>query len=170
MPRYEYECALSGVTAPGEVVYEKDGLDDLPAGWVKITFQRRVANPKYVLIQQVKNVMLEALVSRFPENTRQAQEAAIRLQVEAQYYVLERDTPPYYTEEESVYVSSPEESEDVAEALNEARELLGFDDGDADDEDDDEDVDVATVEPDPEPEPAPVAKPKKPKAKVEPIP
>jgi len=170
MPKYEYECALSGITAPGGVVFEKDGLDDVPDGWVTVTFKRRISNPKYALIQQVKNLMVEALVARFPEPARAAQETAIRLQVDAQYYAIEKDTEPYFTEVDTVYISSPEESEDVAEALNEARELLGFDDGDdgggtnEDVEEDEDEVaeEAAEVEPPP--------KPKKPRVKVEPIP
>tara|TARA_Y100000310_G_scaffold40767_1_gene38233 strand:- start:2143 stop:2607 length:465 start_codon:yes stop_codon:yes gene_type:complete len=123
---YEYECALSGLIAPGGVPFEGDGLDDLPAGWTEVRMSRRVMNPKWVLIQQVKQAMVEGLKTQFPEAVQDAQAVAIRLQVDAQFWGLEQETSTYITEMETVYLAPPEMSEDVAASVNEARELLGL--------------------------------------------
>ena len=123
---YEYECALSGLVGSGRVHFADDGLDDLPAGWVEVKMTRRSFNPKWVLIQQVKRAMIEGLSQQFPEAVQEAQQVAIRLQVDAQFYLMEQDTPPYLTEVETVYLAPPEMSEDVAASVNEARELLGL--------------------------------------------
>jgi hypothetical protein len=124
--KYEYECALSGVTVPGEMPHAGDGLDDLPQGWFEVRLSRRTVNPKWLLIQNVKEAMLNALLSQYPKEVKQAQEVAIRLQLEAQFFALESATTPYLTDVETVYMSPPESSEDVAEAVNEVREMLGL--------------------------------------------
>lgn len=135
--KYEYECALSGITVPGELAYAEDGLDDLPQGWFEVKLSRRAPNPKWVLIQQVKRAMLGALISQYPKEVRDAQEVAVRLQLDAQFFGIENATPPYITEVETVYLSPPGLSEDVADAVNQLRDLIGLeplDDGDEDDE------------------------------------
>lgn len=153
MPKYEYECALSGITAAGQLVYAKDGLDDMPPYWIEVKLTRRFPNPEYVAIQQLKAAQIEgtlaqlqAQMAQLPEVVQQAQNAAIRLQVKAQFFALESSIEPYITESESVWISPPEANEEVAEALAEVKELLGFDsDGDGgslqdeDEEDDEED-------------------------------
>ncbi len=126
MSRYEYECALSGLVAPGSLSFDEDGLEDIPAGWSEVKLSRRVFNPKWVLIQQVKKAMIEGLLRQYPEAAKAGQEVAIRLQVDAQFYLMEQDTPPYITEVETVYLAPKELSEDVAEAYNQAREMLGL--------------------------------------------
>lgn len=125
---YEYECALSAIRAEGGGFFEADGLEDLPAGWTEVKLSRRHFNPRWVAIQQVKRAMLERLTSQFPESAQTAgQRAAVQLQVEAQFHSLEQATPMYLTEVETVYLAPPETAEEVAEAYNEARELLGLD-------------------------------------------
>jgi hypothetical protein len=140
--KYEYECALSGVVAAGQVPYEEDGLYDLPAGWTEVKMSRRMFNPKWVLIQQVKEAMVKGLTSQFPEAAQAGQGVAIQLQVDAQFFGMEQETPVYLTEVETVYLAPPEMSEDVAESVNQARELLGLeprsDDEDNLDEDEEE--------------------------------
>ena len=148
--KYEYECALSGITVPGELAYAEDGLDDMPQGWFEVKLSRRAPNPKWVLIQHVKRAMLEALISQYPKEVQAAQGTAVRLQLDAQFFGLENATPPYVTEVETVYLSPPALSEDVADAVNQLRELIGLDplEEDADEDDEDEEVveKVAAVE------------------------
>lgn len=124
--QYEYECALSGIVTPGELSYDGDDLGDLPVGWIEVRMTNRVLNPQYVLIQQIKKAMADSLMSQYPEEVREAQGVAIRVQIDAQFYQMERDTPPYLTEAEVLYLAPPEVSEDVAEAVNKVRELLGL--------------------------------------------
>lgn len=137
MPKYEYECSLSGITSPGDMPHAEDGLDDLPVGWFELRLSRRVPNPKWVLIQQVKEAMVSALISQYPPEVREAQEVAIRVQLEAQFFAMENATSPYITDVETIYLSPPESSEDVAEAIDSLRETVGlppFEEGDDDDE------------------------------------
>lgn len=149
---YEYECALSAIRAEGGAFFDSDGLEDLPAGWTEVKLSRRHFNPRWVAIQQVKRAMLERLTAQYPESAQtQGQRLAVQLQVDAQFHGLESSTPMYLTEVETVYLAPPETAEEVAEAYNQARELLGLDpvmlqeatsdeheadvDGDEDDED-----------------------------------
>jgi len=125
--RYEYECALSGIVSPGGMSFAPDKLEDLPPGWTEVKLSRRVYNPKWVLIQQVKRAMIEGLLTQYPEAAKAGQGVAIRLQVDAQFYMLEKDTDAFSTEVEIVYLAPKELSEDVEEAYNKARDLLGLD-------------------------------------------
>jgi hypothetical protein len=135
---YEYECALSGIVAPGELKFDKDGLGDLPQGWTEVRLSRRYFNPKWVLIQQVKDAMVRGLIAQFDEGSQQAQQVAIRLQIDSQFFALEQDTPVYLTETETVYLSSPNLSPEVAEEYNKARELLGLEPVEPEDEEEEE--------------------------------
>ena len=127
---FDYECALSGITAQGSLYHEADGLDDLPPGWIQISFQRRTPNPQYALLQEVKRSMVEGMASQipedYPEDIVEAHMRAIAMQVEAQFIGLESKTPPYITYEEEIYVAPPESNEVVREAVNEVRESLGL--------------------------------------------
>jgi len=127
---FDYECALTGITAQGTQYHEADGLDDLPPGWIQISFQRRAPNPQYILLQQVKNSMIEGMAAQvpddYPADIVEAHIRAIGMQVEAQFIGLESKTPPYITYEEEIYVAPPESNEVVREAVNEVRENLGL--------------------------------------------
>jgi len=127
---FDYECALTGITAQGTQYYEADGLDDLPPGWIQISFQRRAPNPQYAMLQQVKDSMIEGMASQipqdYPEDVVEAHVRVITMQVEAQFIGLESKTPPYITYEEEIYVAPPESNEVVREAVNEVRENLGL--------------------------------------------
>ena len=158
--QYEYECALSGIVTPGELSYDGDELHDLPVGWIEVRMSRRVLNPQYVLIQQIKSAMAESLIGQYPEEIREAQGIAIRVQIDAQFYGMEQETPPYLTEAETVYLAPPEVSEDVAEAVNQVREMLGLEPLEA------EEVEEEQEEPPAKKVPAKKAPAKKAKAKT----
>jgi hypothetical protein len=125
VPMKEFECALTGVTeaaVPSEV---SDGLDTLPVGWTKVTIARRAYNPKWLMIQQVKEAMIEGLMSQFPPDIQDLQRMAVALQVEAQFHAIEKDTPVYVKDvDDVVYLS---DSGDLVESINEMRALLGLD-------------------------------------------
>ena len=160
-----FECSLSGVRAEGEFHFDKDNLGDLPVGWLQVTIKRRSFNPQWIAIQQAKEtavkVMLASIPSKVPAEVRAMQENMVRMQQEAQYYALEKDTPVYFTTEEVIYIADPVGSAELTGALNEARAALGLDpmnagdetqrgqdtqadgeDDDLDDEDEDEDEDA----------------------------
>lgn len=121
---YEYECAISGVKAPG--IHESDEeLDDLPLGWTRITIQRRLPNPEYVALQQVKSATVEGVLLQVQEEHRAEQRPFVTLQVEAQFRALQNDTPPFLVDVQDVLFIS--ESSDVNEALNDVRQQLGLD-------------------------------------------
>lgn len=131
---FEYECALSGLTAPGGDSYEGDGLDDLPEGWIEVRMTRRFPNPHFMAITETKRGLaaaaLQGIMAQMPENApaelRLAQEVAISLQLDAQFFLLEQNTPPYLTETEVVYLADPEMSKAVKSAVNTLREMVGL--------------------------------------------
>jgi len=123
---YEYECALSGLTEGGSIPFDADDLDDLPAGWTELRFSRRIFNPRWVMIQHTKKAMVEGLLLQVPEENREQSRVSVQLQVDANFYGLEADTPMYLTEVETVYLSPPEANEQVAEAYNTLRQDLGL--------------------------------------------
>ena len=122
--RYEYECALSGLVAPGGVESDTDGLGDLPIGWTKITVQRRRVNPAWMMIQQVKEAMVENVRKQMAPDIWATQGMAVAVQVEAQLHGLENDTPMFVTDvEDVVYLS---DSDAIEDSVNELREELGL--------------------------------------------
>ena len=143
---FEYECALSGITAQGAENYDGDGLEDLPPGWVQVTMTRRMLNPRYLALMQTKEGLIQGAMqmatSQLPDDVPpeilQGQETAIRLQIDAQFFLLERDTAPYITESEVVFLAPPEKSEAVLKNVNQVREMLGMDALDDDDEEDED--------------------------------
>lgn len=124
--RYEYECAMTGVTQEGSPVpsEDEDGLDDLPIGWTKIHVQRRQLNPEWIAIQQVKEAALNGILMQLPEEVREAQRPLMSIQVRAQFHALEASIDPYVIDvDDVIYIS---DSEEATEAGNEVRELLGL--------------------------------------------
>lgn len=126
MSQFEYECALSGLSGAGGPHFTLDDLDDLPPGWTEVRLSRRMYNPKWVAIQRTKQGMIAALLAQLPEGAGIDQQVSIRLQVEASFHGLEKDTPMYLTDVETVYLAPPETAEELLEAYNEARQSLGL--------------------------------------------
>lgn len=144
---FEYECALTGVVEPGGQSSDSDGLDDLPVGWTKIAITRRQYNPKWLLIQQVKDAMVEGLIQQFPPEMQDLQRYAVMVQVEAQFHGLEKDTPMYAADvEDVVYLSDTGE---IVETINEFRDTLGLPvlPDEDEDEDEDDEIEEAAAEP-----------------------
>tara|TARA_Y100000034_G_scaffold136418_1_gene212767 strand:- start:166 stop:711 length:546 start_codon:yes stop_codon:yes gene_type:complete len=127
---FDYECALTGITSEGSKFHEEDRLDDLPPGWLQVSFKRRAVNPEYMALQQVKQSMVEGLMSQVPEDYPDEivgmQFQAISMQVEAQFHAMESSISPYITYEEEVFVAPPESNDVVLEAVNEVRESFGL--------------------------------------------
>ena len=138
---YEYECALSGLTTEGGAMFNADDLADLPVGWTEVSFSRRAFNPKWVAIQQVKKAMVSGLMTQMGDEVNASQRMAVSLQVDAQFFSLEKATPMYFTEVETVYLAPPETDPQVAEAYDELRETLGLELASADEEEEDDDAD-----------------------------
>jgi hypothetical protein len=148
----DYICAITGSLSDNETPVTETG----PLGWVKITIERQVPNPEYAQLQAFKMAVAEqqfqAVKEQLPEGDAQA-EAEVRMGIDfsirAQYAALEATIEEYTSQYEEVYISTPEEDEDVLEVLNEIRDSLGLldgqipeaDDEDEDDGDDDDDAD-----------------------------
>jgi hypothetical protein len=130
MSQYDYECALSGLTQEGADFFD-DEMGDLPAGWTKVTLQKRSYNPKWLMIQQVKQMAIQGLLQHVPPELQKTQAWALSLQVEAQFHHLESSTPQFITDEDVAYIS---DDGSVVESYNELRDMLGLDPVD-DDED-----------------------------------
>jgi|LakMenEpi03Aug12_release.lakeMendotaPanAssembly.Ray.scaffolds.fasta_scaffold758296_2 hypothetical protein len=125
-----YECALSGVRSAPGVLYEADGLDDIPPGWVQVSFRRRLPNPDYVLVQEAKRDMINGALASVPANVpdevRVRQKRLIELQVESQFAGVERGIAPFVLVEEIAVIAPPEDNEDLLEAVNAMRTDLGL--------------------------------------------
>ena len=125
-----YECAMSGMRVePGEY-YDKDGLDDIPEGWIKISFKRRLTNSEWMNLQEAKNDLMEAALSQLPPGQPKAvvarQRNMIKYQVNSQFSGLEQKIEPFVMYEEAVFISPPEDNEDILEAVNSMRRDLGM--------------------------------------------
>lgn len=143
---FEYECAMSGLTAEGQIHEEADGLDDLPVGWTCIRITRRVYNPEWVMLQQLKEGMVTQLLQQVPPEQMDLMRDPLNFQVDAQFHAKEKDTPVFLPDTDDLVYLSP--GADVTEALNEVREQLGLgvmpalhvpalEDAELDDDDDD---------------------------------
>ena len=145
----KFTCSISGTEEEGDSFYEseeKDGLFDLPLGWTAIAIKRRVSNPKYRLLMQMRELLIADMLTRAGKNVTPAQGAAIELQVEAQFAALVKDTPPHITEHEVAFVAPIERSDEMLlEVYNELRTTLGLPlltaEGTVDDDDDDDEAD-----------------------------
>lgn len=126
MDEFEYECAVSGLTAESASLdpnSPKDELSDLPVGWTRIRVSRRQINPKWVMIQHTKEKMLQTLIQQTGAKT-QIDQITLSLQVEAQMAPLEKSTPMYVEDvDDVVYLS---DHSGVLGVLNEFRDSVGL--------------------------------------------
>jgi hypothetical protein len=162
----EYECAISGITAPGTIEHDKDGLGTLPPGWTRLTVERRDVNMKWLAVRDLKTAMVENILKQYPEEQREIQRLAITLQVDAQFAALEAATPPYIAAKEIVYLAPRDANSAIKDVIDDLRENLGlesllYEDDDADEDEQDE-PEAAPVEAPKTAETAKPAKTKKP--------
>ena len=157
-------CSLSGVEAPEETILPDDLADDLgllPVGWTRLMIERRLPNPDWQEIQQVKHMMAEAASQQLPEDQRvPAALRAIRIQVAAQYAALEEQMSPFVNMKEVLFVAPPEMDPALAAEFFEIRDRLGLpvpSMEDEEDESEDESEDEADEESVEAPEPLPAA-------------
>ena len=133
-------CSLSGVEAPEETILPDDLADDLgllPVGWTRLMIERRLPNPDWQEIQQVKHMMAEAASQQLPEDQRvPAALRAIRIQVAAQYAALEEQMSPFVNMKEVLFVAPPEMDPALAAEFFEIRDRLGLPVPSAEDEED----------------------------------
>lgn len=118
-----YICALSGRSPAAEEMPESGGL---PEGWVRILVQRKLANPRWEVIQEVKQGLFLQSMEALPEEEREANIANVAIQIEAQYSHLETVTGEFVEEEEEAYIAPPESDTALFSEYNKLRLLLGF--------------------------------------------
>lgn len=125
----DYFCSVSGVVPTEQQIVDDEGddLGDLPLGWLKVTVSRRVLNPKWVLIQQVKAAAVEQLIQQVEEEHREDVKDAVIVQVEAQYAAYEDKVGKYLVDEQVSFITDPELSKPVTEAIHPLFELLELD-------------------------------------------
>lgn len=130
---YEYECAMTGLTQDGGVEDSSDSLGDLPVGWTRVQMTRRAYNPRWVMLQQVKQAMVDNALAQVPAEAQEMQRIVVTLQVDGQYHSMEQDTPMFLPDvDDVVYLS---DSGEILDSINELRELLGLEALEGDNED-----------------------------------
>jgi hypothetical protein len=136
----DYYCVLSGLAPQSTGIDEGDDFEDMPNGWIKVIIQRRVENPQWQLVQEIKNESLKQMLSQVPEEQHGMVIDAIKLQIDAQYVALEDRLGQYIVAEETRYISDPAENQavfDECKSLFEKLELdfedLGIDNSENDD-------------------------------------
>jgi len=120
--QFDYECALTGLTKEGTEFFDDD-LADMPAGWTKVTIQKREYNPKWLMIQQVKQMAIQGMLQQLPPEMQREQGWALSLQVEAQFHSMEKETPMFLVDEEVAFISDDKEVNEVMLGL---RDTLGL--------------------------------------------
>jgi hypothetical protein len=123
----EYVCALSGVEPDDDDLVEaEDAAGDLPVGWTKVTFQRRLPNPRFSEIQQAKAALVEVTLGQIPEEAREQMRPLVAVQVDAQFAALEANTEEWVMDEEVVFVAPPETDAALATEYFELRDRFGL--------------------------------------------
>ena len=129
-----YSCAITNETEAGfdapDSLSNQDGLQDLPPGWTAVVIKRRVTNPRYALIQEVKNAFIAGTISKLPAampaDMKEAQSLAIQVQFDAQFSHLISTVPQYLTDHEVAFIAPVEYNDDLREVYNELRGNLGL--------------------------------------------
>jgi hypothetical protein len=125
-----FECALSGVVAEGGLFWDGDGMGDLPPGWFEVTIRRRIPNPQYLMVQQAKAAQVEIAMTQLPAsappNIQSAHRQMLVIQTNALYHSYEENIDPFYIIQEVVNVSPVEAQDDLLEAFNDIREMIGL--------------------------------------------
>jgi hypothetical protein len=128
-------CALSGVLATEDDYADTDdytGEDaDLPEGWVKVVVTTRRSNPAWEAVQEVKEITAMNLLGQVPEDARADVEAAVMLQIEAQFAALEA-RPEYartLLDSQTLYIAPSERVNGLSEEITSLCETLGLDAG-----------------------------------------
>lgn len=133
----EYTCALSGVTEDGHDVNHKE-VGTLPDGWVQIIVRRRILNPRFLEIQQVKEGLVQSNLKDLPPEHLEIQEMVTRNLIDAQFAALEASVPESLVETSEVFVSDPDANPDVKTALDNILRELDIEPFDSDEDDEDE--------------------------------
>ena len=129
MDELDYICCLSGVEPEEGTLLSDETADDLgimPEGWTRITIERRLPNPKWHMIQEVKQGSVEAALQQVDEKDRDGSRPVIEVQVAAQYAALEANIAPFVNTKEVVYVAPPEFDEAMSREFYGIREKLGL--------------------------------------------
>lgn len=128
-----HTCQITGDTGALEEAREDD-LGDIPDGWIVVTFQRRVHNPKYRMIQlAMRQDLAETENSLRVSNYGEGDEAKIgnrmalaAVSVEARYRPLLAVTPEFLIETDVVVISDPSQNPMVQAGIEQIQEALGM--------------------------------------------
>ena len=125
-----FVCSLSGVEAPETDVLPEELADDLgvmPVGWTRIVIERRLPNPDWQEVQQVKAMMVEAATQQLPKEQRVPEAIrALQIQIAAQYASLEERMSPFFNMKEVIFVAPPELDPALAKEFFDVRDRLGL--------------------------------------------
>lgn len=128
-----HTCQITGDTGALEEARE-DELGDIPDGWIVVTFQRRVHNPKYRMIHlAMRQDLAETENSLRVANYGEGDEAKIgnrmalaAVSVEARYKSLLDATPEFLIETDVVVISDPSQNPMVQAGIEQIQEALGM--------------------------------------------
>ena len=105
-----YTCSISGNEAAEEAIVdnadESDELGGLPVGWAEITVRIREANPERVKIDRTKAALVDQQLQQVPAANREDARETVEILVNAQFAMLESQTPRYITDEQTVHVAA----------------------------------------------------------------
>jgi len=125
-----FVCSLSGVEAPDTDILPDDLADELgvmPVGWTRIVIERRLPNPDWQEVQQVKAMMVEAATQQLPKKQRVPEAIrALQIQIAAQYASLEERMSPFFNMKEVIFVAPPELDPALATEFFDVRDRLGL--------------------------------------------
>lgn len=110
----DYYCVLSGLSPQSIGEDEGDDFADMPNGWLKITIQRRYENPKWQLIQHIKQAQLDQMLAQIPDDAKdESVIEAVQVQIDAQYVAMEDRVGRYIVDEEVRFIADPSQSEAI---------------------------------------------------------
>ena len=125
-----FVCSLSGVEAPETDVLPDELADELgimPVGWTRLVIERRLPNPDWQEVQQVKAMMVEAATQQLPKEQRVPEAIrALQIQIAAQYASLEERMSPFFNMKEVIFVAPPELDAALAKEFFALRDGLGL--------------------------------------------
>ena len=116
-------CALSGITPNDNELLDSD----IPLGWVKVSLERQFLNPQWAAVQLVKRGMIESTLASIPEADRELQRMGIEIQVNASFHAYEQDIDQFITIGEDVFISPPENSDEMKKEWDKFCNSLGLD-------------------------------------------
>lgn len=125
----DYICALTGLAAANDTLVDDaddDDLGDMPEGWTRVTLERRVRNPEYLLLIGVIEGGIQQALAQIPAEHQEAARPSMEIAVRAQFAAMLQMIPAYLVETEEVYLAPEDLDSSVVAAMTEFRKMLSL--------------------------------------------